>query len=609
MNHLPKGRLQPRPLGQWAAPLLPAAAFLALLLLTAKITIYCDDYFYGLFFRDGWSGFWDLTVWHYLNFNGRAFVHFMAEVALIFDTKLFIFLNPLMLAVAFLVGSRLQSRETPWRLLLPVSAVGMMAVMALPIQFLNTSLLWISASFNYLFPIFFLMPVLWRLRKDTEKGRLHPLTMVLIFLAGATTEQSGLAAIVCLGGWSFLCWLRKRLPLWQGFLPVLLSGAGYASVIFAPGTWVRVGNERGGGFLSFLTDPAELLARFRLATNFFTGEAGVPLLILLLCLLMAVHVLLTRRAPKVLLSGAAAAAAYFLLRQGGHYAAASVLAVLFLLFASLVYLLQDRTTLRGLLLLGMLASQLVMILNSSAAPRTAVPAILLLLIVCASLLSECLESLKGLPQWGVPLLAVAAMAALFPFYLTTYQGYAANQAVNQANEQALRQHDQEPIVLNLSLNQDYRHLMYFESRAYMDYALEYYGVTSEKISYTGSDLELSGLYNGQRAGLPAFRDGGTLFLPIQDIAQLCGGDGEWNYVYHGTVIWLDQAAYLFLPSGEVYAWDQAAQRPSSEAMYSDVRCFYTYYAPAELFQQLLGITVTYNQAENIYYVQREELPS
>lgn len=189
---------------RWADALLFFAVSLALLLLTAKITVYCDDYFYGVFFRDGLGGFWELTKWHYLNFNGRAFVHFLAELALVFDTKLFVFLNPLMLAAAFAAGSRLQSGRTPWPTLLAACAAGMMGVLALPVRYLNTSILWISASFNYLFPITFLMAVLWLYRSDTEKSRLRPLTMLLIFLAGATTEQSGLVAIVCLGGWGSL---------------------------------------------------------------------------------------------------------------------------------------------------------------------------------------------------------------------------------------------------------------------------------------------------------------------------------------------------------------------------------------------------------------------
>ncbi|MCM1149236.1 MAG: DUF6056 family protein [Butyricicoccus sp.] len=583
------------------------AAFMALLLLTAKITLYCDDYFYGLFFRDGLSGFWELTKWHYLNFNGRAFVHFLAELALVFDTKLFIFLNPLMLAAAFAVGGRLQSGETPWPVLLAACAAGMMGVLALPVRYLNTSILWISASFNYLFPIFFLMLVLRRYRSDMEKSRLRALTMLLIFLAGATTEQSGLAAVACLGGWGALSWLRKKIPFRQGVLPALLSGAGYVSVIFAPGTWVRVENEQSGGFLAFLTNKGEIVSRTRLCLSCFTGEDGLPLLFVLFCFLLAVHVLVTRRSPKIMLSSAAAAALYLLLRHGEHYFLAAVLSVLFYVFVSAACLLREETALRGLLLLGMLATQLVMVLNSASSPRTTVPAVLLLLIVCASLAAECLEKL---PRWGVTALAAAAVLALLPFYLSTYQGYAANAKVNAANGQLLRRHDGEPLVLDLNLDDDYRHYMYYDSMAYLDYAAEYYGITDEKISYTSGTYRLSGIYNGEKSGIPACEEGGKLYLPIQNSVCLLGGNAEWDFRYNGVACRLDGAGYLFCPNGEIYVWDPELGQPGElAAPHSDMLIpWYTCYASAEQMQQLFGFALDYNGEENIYYIYREEQP-
>ena len=85
----------PRPFDIFGAALL-ALAIAAAALLTSRITLYCDDYFYGTFFRGGLRHFWELTRWHYNSFNGRAFVHFLAELTLTCNTKLFTVLNPLM---------------------------------------------------------------------------------------------------------------------------------------------------------------------------------------------------------------------------------------------------------------------------------------------------------------------------------------------------------------------------------------------------------------------------------------------------------------------------------------------------------------------------------
>lgn len=589
----------------WAAPALFAVSFLAVLLLTSKITVYCDDYFYGIFFRNGWDKFWELTIWHYLYFNGRAFVHFMVELALIFDTKLFVLLNPLMLAWVFLMGGRLQSRRTSWRLLILTSAIGILAVLALPVEYLNTSILWISAAFNYLFPVAFLLLAFWRYQRDTARKRLHPLTLVLAFLAGATTEQSGVAAVVCLGGWGILCWLRKKIPAWQAFVPVGLACVGYLTVILAPGTWVRIGNETGGGLLAFLRG-GEILDRFRLAMEYLTGSSGLPILFTAFCLLVAGHAFVTHRAPRLLLASPVGAALYLLLWAWEHYFMAEVLSVIVFLLVAGIYLLQPRNTARGLLVLGMLAAQIIMLVNTSTAPRTTVPAILLLLVVCMSLLAECMEYF---PQWSAFLVTVAAMAVLLPLFLPTYQGYADNAVLIKQNETALWEKTEDPIVLNLDIDETYAHWMYYVGASYLENAMDYYGITTEKIAYVGSKWDVAGLYNGSRSGLPAYRSDGQLFLPIQSAAQLCGGDAEWDWDHEGTVTWVGDNCYIFQKNSEVYRWDRETGQPCSNVIYSDVRApWYASYAPAELMEELFGITVTYNQAENIYYVQKEGTP-
>ena len=591
-------RVKRQPAGLWIGAGLFAAALLAVLLLTNCITLYCDDYWYGTFFRDGWSGFWELTVWHYLNFNGRAFVHFCAEVALVFDRYLFVLLNPLMLAVVFLLSGRMQSRETPWRLLLPAAGAGIMAVLALPVSYLNTSILWISAAFNYLFPLCVLLPALWCFRRDTQTGRLRPWTVVLALLAGATTEQNGLAAVVCLGGWGFLAWLRKKLPFWKMLLIGGLAAAGYLTVIFAPGTWIRVGRET-GGFLDLL-QPAVLLARLRASVVYFTDSAAPAALFTAFALLSALHVLLTRRSDRILLLGFAAAPAYLLLRWGRHFAVASAFAVAYLIFTAVVYLLREETTVRGLLLAGMLATQLVLVAAFSEY-RTTIPAILLLFSVCASLLAECLERL---PVWSGAALPAVIAAALLTLALPTFRGYAANAAVWRQNEAALRSEGDGLITLDLDLDLNYRYFLLFDSASYFNNAKEYYRMPERPIAYRNAEGTVAGLWGGDRAGLPVVIQNDTVYFPLQSALWLLGGDSGWSYAVPGTWAELNGTCYLFRPNGESFAWDNEREERLSESFQTGViKPWYTYYVPAGTMAELFGITWTYNEAENIYYIQ------
>ena len=151
------------------------------------------------------------------------------------------------------------------------------AVLALPVQFLNASLLWISASFNYLFPVCLICVTMALYQRDAERGAVRPGTCVLALLCGATTEQSGAAAIVILGLWGLLNLIRKKIRFGSFILPLLLSCAGYASVILAPGTWVRVGHESGGGLLKCL-EPEVFKLRFGLAMRYMLSKLGINVL-------------------------------------------------------------------------------------------------------------------------------------------------------------------------------------------------------------------------------------------------------------------------------------------------------------------------------------------
>lgn len=589
---------------RWTGPLLFGLGLFCVLLLTAQIALYCDDYWYGTFLTQGWDHFWELTIWHYINFNGRAFIHFMCQLALVFDYKLFVVLNPLMLGFIFVLGQRLQGRETPWQFTLLTAGVACLAVVALPLLYVRTAVLWISAAFNYIFPLCIMLPVFWLYQKNFQSRRAWIGVLAACFLAGATTEQTGFAACVCIGGWGLLGLLRKTLSLKRAILPVLFSGAGYATIIFAPGTWLRVDREIGGGVLKVF-QPEEFLYRFRLSMSYMTGIKGVPALFIAFCLLFALHTALKRKKLLWALPGLGALAVYLLLIFTHHYFFMELFSVLAFLGAAGYYLWKPETTARGLLLLGMLGAQLIMLLNRSAAHRTALPAILLLLAVCASMLAECFACLPRF-RWTAPAASALLMLCLLPGYLPTLQGYMANTPANRANEKELWDRSDDVISIDLNLDKDYMYLAFFSSDNYLVNAMDYYGITDERMEFTCEGMDLYGLY-GERTGLPALKQEGELYLPLQSAARVCGGDGYWTGIHSGIALNLQDKHYFFRNSGDVFFWDEENKQPLEKVDHVDICVpFYTHYIPAETFCRLFGAELEYNEDQRTYYIRLEE---
>lgn len=576
------------------------AAVLAAVFLFSRITVYCDDYLYASFFRDGLSGFWELTKWHYLHFNGRAFVHFAAELVLWADKYIYMLLAPAMLAEVFYLGQRLQSGTPDRGLSLAAAGVCVFAVLALPLRFLRNSLLWMSAGFNYLFPLAVILPTLWLLKRDLARGRLGAPTLVLAFLCGATTEQNGMAAFLILGGYAVLMWLRKEGTLSKALAVCLVTGIGYLTVIFAPGTWIRVGHETGGGILTVL-HPSVLPLRVKQALGYLTGEWGLPWLFVLFSVLVGLDAAVTEGRPKLLCAGFAVGPMYLLLRDLGKTNDATFLSLVWFLAVTVIWLLRRETAVRGLLLGGMLASLLVMVFTTAAAERTTVPAILILMTVCASLACGCV---KGGSRWVQPAVCALLAAFLFILSLPTFNGYTKNSVILEKNARSFRSDG--IITLDMDVDREYTYFSYLDSNSYLRNAVTYYKAEGKKITYTNSRYKVSGAYASGTAGLPIYEKDGALYVPIQDSIDMAGGESDWDFDLGGTWARLNGRAFIFYPSGEIAPYGDGAGTVEGAPAYTDVWSpSYTYYVPMDVMTELFGITWDYNEAENIYYLKGE----
>lgn len=504
-----------------------------MMLLLSYITLYSDDYQYAAFFRGGFSSFLNKTVNHYRNDNGRALVHFFAEVFLLCGTKLYAVVFPFLLAAAFSLGTTLKFGEkcsfSP-----VVTAAALAVFLALPVEYLKETLCWVSGSFNYCFP--FLLVMLYFTFASREGWRSAILAVLFGLLSGATTEQSGLAALV--GGCllALLATLRggkeKRLSA-QAWLPIPFVLLGYLTVLLAPGTANRLAASEGSG-LYVLRHPTVFLHRLETVMTYFAGGNGVVAsarwLILLLMILLGFLPLLLRRKRLRPLVAILPATVLYLLFLFLDWALGAHLVVLFSLFFSGVWLLTDSDfSFDGILLLAGLASLGVMVFTELGAYRTVVPLLLFLITVLVRLaavyLARCPFLIKAASTCGVFLLC-AVLA--FP----TLRGYRANAALVRENEAAIRAgRETGTIILGTDFDDRYRHLLMFDGAYFFHHFRILYEIPE------GTSVYLEGVHYAhypvflasEELSAHSVMTGGVLYLPLVELFRAMGGECVWDF--------------------------------------------------------------------------------
>lgn len=507
----------------------------AMMILLSYITLYSDDYQYATFFYGGLRVFWEKTVEHYLTCNGRALVHFLAEVFLIFGTRLYVLLFPAMMALTFSLGNTVQ-REGAAKLAPAAAAVSLCLMMALPVEYLNQTLCWIAGSFNYCFPALLILAC-FALTLRTLRGGGLAWACLLGFLAGATTEQNGFAALVG-GGLIALCALfrapRGGRP-WRVLAPIPFTLIGYLTVLLAPGTATRIAADgESAGTLSVLLNPTLFLQRCGTVMTYLCGkDAEMPSAALLLTALMVLLGLLPlvcrRRALFPLAAGLPCAVCYLWTLSAGVAVAAQPIACIYLALAGVCLLFDRELWMSGVLLISGLSAIGIMIFTNLGAYRTVVPTLILFIAVLVRLAQVYLARLPAAGSWvaGGGVILLCALAAL-----PTFRGYRQNHAVVLRNLDAIETGKASgEIILTADYIDRYRHTLMYEGAYFFTQFKLCYKIPAETQIYLEGEhfLHFPTTVNGAVLEPQCYMTGAVLWLPFVELCAAMDTDIVWDF--------------------------------------------------------------------------------
>lgn len=278
----------------------------ALLFLTAylhgSIRLSRDDFFYYPFFRHGMQDAAESFVSHYIHTNGRLLVHAVCALLLCGNQWTFAMVNIAVLMVFLLLLSRFAEPEPgrrPMAFLLCFSGFWLIGN-----SITSEAVIWISGSFNYLFPAMLLAAYLAALTSAKNKmGRV--LACVLGLLSAATTEISSVLTLVLTFFYFFSNRKNQKGHRIYVFTDVVLVFIGLLFLILSPGMHSRADADRS------LT---EIIERFFINLTTFAqmswepgGIGGILIFTALSCALCAYKTLRQKALSVVLLLVAAAA--------------------------------------------------------------------------------------------------------------------------------------------------------------------------------------------------------------------------------------------------------------------------------------------------------------
>lgn len=576
---------------------LPALFFICFFYFFQELAIMLgDDYFYGNFLGNGWEHMIAEHKSHYENINGRVLVHIVVSFVANFGTLIFPMTSLLFMLLLTYTYSLCTDKENIFPFFCGVTSFTIGLLLILDIRVLRESVLWISAYFNYIFPVslFFLLIYL-------QKNEKHILLVTLAsFCAAATTEQCGAMALTGFVLISLLSGFRKKISFFRLFFPLLAGVAGYATVIFSPGIINRL-------VVQTAEEPGKLLDQtvyYEVADALFGqifGESGFGFHLIFCLALMVFYLYFVDKNKKcaIILSGMTAYFAFLFLPSLGeskfHQGT-----IMFVIFGSLfLYFVFTQNEMFAVVIAGAGVSIIVIIPTTFTEPRVLLPFYLLICLLSASVFTSLLAKLdeKFLPIGMISFFCVTIILSV-----NTCQGLLVNYKIEKQNLAVIEGgYETGEILFNMDYDMDYVHLLFLHNGFHYTAFTRYYDINDGIEFKVKSDIHPKVMVDDFMLGFPAIAlsDDGVYFC-LLDLVEAFGG----------YCLWSPEQTDLIIGENDYYLVHRTFYKSGTDEVVFEGNelinfDFYVILAHQSIIEELFGINVDYDESIHSYLLTLE----
>ncbi len=215
-------------------------------LINSNLALFGDDFYYSTFVSGGRDYFLSENIRHYLETNGRAFVHLIDQLILcdrsllvfrifsLFTTGLTVLFGAAVASGTYNIKKGFYSERFKLSL----------ALMSVLFSFISIftayqTLYWVTGYLNYVFPVFLTLSLFFFTEASLENGRFSPWLIPLAFFASCTTEQCAFVSLCTVLSAVVRILIKKKKPsaiLWSA---LALAAVGFVILFAAPGNSVR----------------------------------------------------------------------------------------------------------------------------------------------------------------------------------------------------------------------------------------------------------------------------------------------------------------------------------------------------------------------------------